>query len=81
MRFASRPFDRGVRDAEIDTLSIRIDVGDVVKGNGRVAIPEEHAPPDHDLVGMVHVALVAHVVERAQVAAIECDDAKTLRIR
>jgi diguanylate cyclase (GGDEF)-like protein len=70
-----------VRDAKVDTFSIRIDVGDLVEGNGRVAIPEEHAPPDHDLVGMVHVALVAHVVERANVAAIERDDAKTLRVR
>jgi diguanylate cyclase (GGDEF)-like protein len=70
-----------MRKGEIHTFALRVDVGHLLERKRRVAIPEEEPLPQEDLVGMIRVAFVEDVLDPADLAPVECDDAKTLGIR
>jgi hypothetical protein len=72
------PFDDVAGNGEVDALAFGIDVRNVREAHGRVAVPEEIAPPDQDLVWMVGVLLVPHVLEHTDFTAVERDDPKIL---
>jgi hypothetical protein len=68
-------------DGQVDSLPLGIDVRHLLERHLCVPIPEQEPPADEDLVGVVRVPLVAHVLEPAELSAIEGNDPKILRIR
>jgi hypothetical protein len=70
-----------VPDCEIDALALRVHVGHLLERHFRVSVPEQETSSDQDLVRVVHVALITHVLEPAELSAVERDDPKILRIR
>jgi diguanylate cyclase (GGDEF)-like protein len=70
-----------VPDGEIDALALRVDVRHHLERHLCVPVPEQEPLPDQDLVGVLRVPLVAHILEPAELSAVERDDPEILRIR